>query len=331
MTHDAALNPRVRVDVLLDEGDRRTSFRDAAVAGLRATPKRIPSIWLYDERGSRLFDEITRLPEYYLTRTEREILEEHASEIASETRATTLVELGSGTSEKTRLLLDALTGAGTLRSFAPLDVSEEVLVTSAHEIADEYQEIGVHAIVGDFERHLSALEPGGRRLFAFLGSTLGNFEPEGRSRFLHALASSLEPEDALLLGLDLVKRPARLQSAYNDSAGLSERFQRNGLAHFDRELGSDFRRARLEYRAYWDVEREWVDIGFDSVDAQAVGVPALGIEVQLTKGERLRTQVSAKFRRERFETELADAGLGLTRWWTDANDDFSVALAALAR
>ena len=329
MTPDAPNpNPRVRVDVLLDEGERQAAFRDAAVYGLRETPKRVPSIWLYDERGSLLFDDITRLPEYYLTRRERRILDERAVDIASETRATTLVELGSGTSEKTRLLLDALAAAGTLGCFAPLDVSEEVLMASAGAIAEEYPEIEVQAIVGDFERHLSALPAGGRRLFAFLGSTLGNFEPEGRARFLHSVAASLEPEDGLLLGLDLVKQPARLEAAYNDSAGLSERFQRNGLAHFDRELGSGFARARLEYRAFWDVEREWIDIGFDSLRAQVVAVPELGIDVELAEGERLRTQVSAKFRRDRFEIELAEAGLELTRWWTDADGDFALLLAA---
>jgi L-histidine N-alpha-methyltransferase len=319
---------RVRVEVLLDDSDREAAFREAASSGLRATPKRIPSIWLYDERGSLLFDEITRLPEYYLTRTEREILDERASEIASETRSTTLVELGAGTSEKTRLLLDALVAAGTLRTFTPLDVSEEVLVASARAIAEEYPEIDVHAIVGDFERHLSALPAGGRRLFAFLGSTLGNVESEERARFLHAVAASLAAGDALVLGLDLVKEPARIESAYNDSAGLSEQFQRNGLAHFDRELGAGFSRARFEYRAFWDQEREWVDIGFDSLGPQVVQVPKLGIDVEFAVGERLRTQVSTKFRRERFETELADAGLKLARWWTDAKRDFAVALAA---
>ncbi len=205
-----------------------------------------------------------------------------------------------------------------------------MLVASANDIAREYPDIAVHAIVGDYERHLDALEPGGRRLFAFLGSTLGNFEEDGRRRFLRALAGSLMPEDALLLGLDLVKDPARIESAYNDGAGLSERFQRNGLAHLDRELGSDFSRARLEYRAFWDPEREWVDIGFDSADVQVVQVPALGIDVELADGERLRTQVSAKFRREPFETELADAGLAPTHWWTDADGDFALCLAAIA-
>jgi L-histidine N-alpha-methyltransferase len=328
MSHSAVPSSRVRIEKLLDPADRDAAFRDAALAGLDATPKRVPSIWLYDERGSLLFDEITRLPEYYLTRTERQILHDHAHEIARETRATTLVELGSGTSEKTRILLDALAAAGTLRTFAPLDVSEEVLVASAKAIAEEYPDIDVHAIVGDYERHLDALDSGAHRLFAFLGSTLGNFESDGRGRFLDALAASLKPADALLLGLDLVKEPTRLESAYNDGAGLSERFQRNGVAHLDRELRSDFSRARLEYRAFWDAEREWVDIGFDSAAAQVVTVPALGVDVELGEGERLRTQVSAKFRRKGFESELADAGLVLRRWWTDQSGGFALCLTA---
>ncbi len=203
-----------------------------------------------------------------------------------------------------------------------------MLVASAKAIAEEYPDIDVHAIVGDYERHLDALDSGGRRLFAFLGSTLGNFEPDGRRRFLDALSASLKPADALLLGLDLVKEPARLESAYNDSAGLSERFQRNGVAHLDRELRSDFSRARLEYRAFWDAEREWVDIGFDSTGGPGRPGAALGIDVELAEGERLRTQVSAKFRRKRFESELADAGLVLGRWWTDENGGFALCLTA---
>lgn len=203
-----------------------------------------------------------------------------------------------------------------------------MLVASADAIAREYPSLEVHAVVGDYERHLRALPEGGRRLVAFLGSTLGNFEDEGRARFLRAVATSLEPADALLLGLDLVKDPARIEAAYNDGAGLSERFQRNGLDHFDRELGSDFARAGFDYHAEWDAAREWVDIGFESVRAQVVQIPELGIDVELAEGERVRTQVSAKFRRDRFETELADAGLELVSWWTDSRGAFAVCLAA---
>ncbi|MDQ3672225.1 MAG: L-histidine N(alpha)-methyltransferase [Actinomycetota bacterium] len=319
---------RVCVDVLLDEEERRASLRQATLAGLNRTPKHIPPLWLYDERGSLLFDEITRLPEYYLTRTERALLEEHAAEMASITRAETVVELGSGTSEKTRLLLDALIAEGTLRRFVPLDVSEEVLVASAHEIAAEHPALEVHALVGDFERHLSAAPIGGRRLFAFLGSTIGGFEADDRERLLSVIAASLGSDDALLLGLDLVKDPTRLQAAYSDSAGASERFQRNGLAHLDRELGSDFSERPFDYRPRWDPEHERMDIGFTSVGSQVVRVPQLDIEVAFADGERLRTSVSAKFRRDSFDAELAVAGLELVRWWTDANGDFALTLAA---
>jgi L-histidine Nalpha-methyltransferase len=319
--------PRVRVDVVLDARERRAALRDATARGLQSDPKQIPLIWLYDERGSRYFDEITRLPEYYLTRSEREILVARADEIASLTGAETLVELGSGTSEKTRLLLDALAAAGSLRRYVPLDVSEEVLVASAHAVAEEYPEIEVHALVGDFECHLAAVPSGKRRLVAFLGSTIGNIAPAARERFLRDAAAVLGPGDALLLGLDLVKDPVRIEAAYNDAAGLSEKFVRNALMVLDRELASNFSSARLGYRATWDPEHEWVDIGFDSLCAQVVHVPGLGIDVELADGERLRVEVSSKFRRDRFEATLAETGLALSRWWTDTRDDFALCLA----
>ncbi|HXG75197.1 MAG TPA: L-histidine N(alpha)-methyltransferase [Gaiellaceae bacterium] len=330
MTDHTALAPRVRVEVLLDEDDRRAALHDATFWGLRATPKQVPSVWLYDERGSRIFDEITRLPEYYPTRREREILERRASEIARTTRAETLVELGSGTSEKTRLLLDALSAEGTLARFVPLDVSEEVLVASAYAVADEYPGIAVHAVVGDFERHLERVPADGRRLVAFLGSTIGNLVPAARARFLTEAAGALREGDRLLLGLDLVKDPARIEAAYDDAAGVSERFQRNALAHLDRELGSSFADAALAYRAAWDPVQEWMDIGFRSLREQAVAVPVLGIEVHFAQDELLRIEVSTKFRRERVERELAAAGLALERWWTDPAGDFAVALARSA-
>jgi L-histidine N-alpha-methyltransferase len=327
MADRTALAPRVRVEVLVDEDDRRAALRDATFWGLRDTPKQVPAIWLYDERGSRLFDEITRLPEYYLTRSEREILVARAGEIASFTLAETLIELGSGTSEKTRLLLDALRAEGSLRRFVPLDVSEEVLVASAYALAEEYPAIEVHAVVGDFERHLSAVPDGDRRLLAFLGSTMGNIATDARERFLHAVAASLGPGDTLLLGLDLVKDPARIEAAYNDSRGVTERFVRNALLVLDRELGSDFSLVRFDFTAFWDPENEWTDIGFNSVGAQVVRVPKLGIEVSFADGERLRVEVSSKFRRERAEAELAAAGLRLERWWTDRQGDFALCLA----
>src|SRR5262245_5648823 len=323
-----ATPPRIRIERLLDEADRTSALYDATFWSLRETPKALPAVWLYDERGSGLFEEITRLPEYYLTRAEREILLEHAAEIAAATAAATLVELGSGTSEKTTILLDALAAAETLERFVPVDVSEEVLRASAHAVSDRYPRIGVHAIVGDFERHLAAVPTGGRRLVAFLGSTIGNLQADGRARLLGRIASTLEPEDAFLLGVDLVKDPARLEAAYNDGAGVTESFVRNGLTAVNRELRASFDRRLLAFSAFWDAAHEWMDIGFHASRAHSVCVEELECVVPLAQGERLRLEVSAKFRRESIARELADAGLRLTAWWTDDRGDFALLLAS---
>jgi L-histidine N-alpha-methyltransferase len=322
--------PRVRVDVLLDDGDRRAALHDDTFWSLRETPKELPAVWLYDERGSQLFDEITRLPEYYLTHREREILTAHATEIAARTAARTLVELGSGTSDKTRLLLRALDAAGTLERFVPLDASEAILRTSAHALAAEYATLGVHAIVGDFERHLGAIPAGERRLVAFLGSTIGNLTPSRRARFLASVASILGPGDGFLLGVDLVKDPVRLAAAYNDSRGVTESFVRNGLEVANRELGAEFDQERLAFVARWDEESEWMDIGFRATVAHTVPVAELDVAVPLAAGEPLRLEISSKFRREGVEADLAAAGLELQEWWTDGAGDFAVLLARRA-
>ena len=328
---DIASAPRIRIDRLLDEDDRRSTLDDATFWSLRGRPRELPAVWLYDHRGSQLFDEITRLPEYYLTRAEREILFRQADEIAALTEARTLVELGSGTSEKTRLLLDALEAAGTLEQFVPLDVSEEVLRASAEGIAARYRTVGVHALVADFERHLAALPQGPSRLIAFLGSTIGNLDPERRSRLLRAIAAALAADDRFLLGVDLVKDPARLEAAYNDSRGVTETFVRNGLTAVNRELGADFDQERLEFVSRWDAEHEWMDIGFRAIEAHAVSIPGLEVELPLQLGEAVRFEISAKFRREGIERELASAGLSLDAWWTDRNGDFALLLASRSR
>ena len=320
--------PRIRVDVLLDNADRRAALYDATFWSLRSKPKELPAVWLYDERGSQLFDEITRLPEYYLTRSEHEILLARAAEIASRTGARTLAELGAGTSEKTELLLDALDGAGTLERFVPLDVSEEMLRASAHGIADRYPRTGVHAIVGDFERHLGALPAGESRLVAFLGSTIGNLDAERRAHLLATVAKTLAEGDAFLLGVDLVKDPARIEAAYNDAHGVTEAFVRNGLLAVNRELGADFDQDRLEFVARWNPVHEWMDIGFIAREPHVVTIAELEVEVPLTEGEPLRFEISAKFRREVLEREFAAAGLHLDAWWTDTAYDFALALAS---
>jgi L-histidine N-alpha-methyltransferase len=282
---------------------------------------------LYDERGSQLFEQITRLPEYYPTRREREILQAHAGRIARASQADTLLELGSGSSEKTRLLLDALQETGRLRRFIPFDVSEGFLRQSAEAVAREYLELEVHAVVGDFERHLGRLPGGGRRLVAFLGGTLGNLKPHQRARFLAELSAELEPGEGLLLGTDLLKEEARLFAAYNDSAGVTAAFNRNVLRVLNRELGADFEPEAFEHRAPFDAERGWVEMRLISSRPQSVWLEGLERRVDFERGEVLRTEVSCKFHPRQVEAELAEAGLRVAERWTDAAGDFALWLA----
>lgn len=322
----AVTEPRVRVDVLRDEADDRASLHDATFRGLHAALKELPPVWLYDERGSRLYEEITRLPEYYLPRREAEILRDRAAVIAKRTQARALVELGAGTAKNSRLLLDALAAEGTLERFVPLDVSEQTLRASAQAIAAAYPRVFVHAIVGDFERHLGALPRDPHRLIAFLGSTIGNLYPERREAFLGTLASLLGRDEAFLVGVDLVKEVARLESAYNDSRGVTETFVRNALTGVNRELGATFDQRRFDYEARWDPEHEWMDIGLRARQAHSVSIPRLELDLAFEEGERLRVEISSKFHRELFEREAARARLRVESWWTDPAGDFAMAL-----
>jgi L-histidine N-alpha-methyltransferase len=311
----------------LGPDDAAAALRADVLAGLTATPKSLPPRWFYDERGSELFDEITRLPEYYPTRAERAILTARAGEIAAASRADVLVELGSGTSEKTRLLLTALSGAGTLRRFVPFDVDPSVLRMAGAALTAEYPGLEVDGVVGDFTRHLGELPRTGRRMVAFLGSTIGNLEPAPRARFLAELAATLGPGDSLLLGTDLVKDPARLVRAYDDAAGLTAAFNRNVLAVLDRELKADFDPQAFDHVALWDPEREWIEMRLRSSADQAVTIAGLGLTVQFAAGEEMRTEISAKFRPGGLAGELTVAGLELLELWTDPSGDFALSLS----
>jgi len=322
----ALTQQEVRVDVLRDEAKSRPVLYDETFRGLHEEVKGLPAVWLYDARGSRLYDEITRLPEYYLPRREGEILRARAGEIAARTQARTLVELGAGSAKNIRLLLGALDTAGTLERFAPLDVSEETLRASAQAIAAAYPGVSVHAIVGDFERDLGALPGGDRRLIAFLGSTIGNLHPDQRARFLTNLGDVLARDDALLLGIDLVKDAKRLEAAYNDSGGVTEAFVRNALAAVNRELDATFDQRRFVYDARWDPEHEWMDIGLRARQAHTVRIHRLELDVAFEAGEALRVEISSKFRREQVELEAGQAGLSIESWWADRAGDFAVAL-----
>jgi L-histidine N-alpha-methyltransferase len=317
----------VQLTYHLGPDDVTAALRADALAGLTAKPKTLPPRWFYDECGSDLFDQITRLPEYYPTRTERAILEVRAGEIATASAADVLVELGSGTSEKTRLLLTALRAAGTLRRFVPFDVDPSVLRAAGAALTDEYPGLDVAGVVGDFTRHLGGLPRTGRRLVAFLGSTIGNLAPGPRAEFLAELAGSLRPGDSFLLGTDLVKDAGRLVRAYDDAGGVTAAFDRNVLAVLDRELKADFDLDAFDHVALWDAEHEWIEMRLRSRVEQVVSVGALDLEVPFAAGEELRTEISAKFRRERVEAELAAAGLAMTHWWTDPAGDFGVSLS----
>jgi L-histidine N-alpha-methyltransferase len=318
------------VDVHLQPEDLSAALRTDVREGLTSTPKELPPKYFYDDRGSRLFDEITRLPEYYPTRCEREILDRCAGRIAEASAADTLIELGSGTSEKTRLLLDAMVAGGRLQRFVPFDVSETTLRDAAADIGREYPTIDVHGVVGDFDHHLPLLPGGGRRLVAFLGGTIGNLTPSERKRFLAELVSGFEPGDGLLLGTDLVKDVGRLEAAYDDAAGVTAEFNRNVLHVVNANLDADFDPDRFQHVAFFDLDNEWIEMRLRSRATHAVTVSGCdGLQVTFEAGEEMRTEISAKFRRPGVESELAAVGLELTEWWTDSAGDFALSLSVL--
>jgi L-histidine N-alpha-methyltransferase len=320
------VNPTLTIDVHLAPDAKRTAIETDARTGLTADPKSLPPVWFYDETGSRLFDEITRLPEYYLTRAEKAILEAHADEILAATGADTMVELGSGTSEKTRLLLDAMSRSGALRRFIPFDVSEEVLCEASADISAAY-DVDVHAVVGDFHKHLGDIPNDGRRLVLFLGSTIGNFTPQGRKRFLTDLDSTMSFQDRLLLGTDLVKDPDVLVAAYDDAQGVTAAFNRNVLHVLNAELHADFDPDMFEHRAVWNAEEQWIEMRLRSRAAQVVHVADLDLDVAFEDGEHLLTEISSKFTPDRVESELWDAGFVVEKTWTNPEGEFQLTLA----
>ncbi|OMC05620.1 dimethylhistidine N-methyltransferase [Mycolicibacter heraklionensis] len=305
----------------------RSALREDVRNGLGQRPKSLPPKWFYDDVGSDLFDRITRLPEYYPTRAEAEILRAHSAEVAQLSGADTLVELGSGTSEKTRMLLDALQEVGALRRFIPFDVDAGVLETAGEAIARAYPGVRVDGVCGDFEHHLAQIPDGGRRLFVFLGSTIGNLTPGPRAEFLADLAAVMHDGDGLLLGTDLVKDTGRLVRAYDDAAGVTAAFNRNVLAVVNRELDADFDLDEFAHVARWNSAEQRIEMWLRAGRAQHVVIGELDLAVDFAAGEEMLTEVSCKFRPEQVADELAAAGLRLRRWWTDAAGDFGLSLA----
>ena len=325
-----ATTDRISVEVHLPPGGPLSGMAADVRAGLTRPFKELSPRYFYDEYGSQLFEDITELPEYYPTRCEREILETRSAEICEAANSpATLIELGSGSAAKTRVLLDAMLDAG-LETYCPVDISEEITRETAERIADEYDDIAIRGLVCDFELDLERIPVAAPRVIALLGGTIGNFEPQQRAGFLRRVSHLLGPEDRFLLGTDLVKDPATLEAAYNDSQGITAAFNKNVLAVLNRELDADFDLDAFEHVARWDPENLWIDIRLRSLTNQVVNVLALDMQAAFSAGEEMRTEISTKFARPGLEGIYTEAGLELTDWWTDADGLFALSLARRA-
>ena len=315
------------IDVHLSPDDVRRRMRADAIGGLQASAKSIPPVWFYDERGSQLFEQITTLPEYYPTRAERALLEAHAPAIAELSKADTLVELGAGSCEKTRVLLGALQQVGSLARYVPFDVSDEFLREAASTLSDEYEGLTVHLVIGDFSEHLTAIPTDGRRLVAFLGGTIGNFDPARRARFLFDLNCTMSSEDSLLLGTDLVKDRGPLVAAYDDAAGVTAQFNKNVLHVLNNQLGGDFDLDLFTHVAIWNEDEQWIEMRLRATEATDVTLREAGIAVHFDQGEDLLTEISAKFTPARVEEELSAAGFVVDAMWGAEEGEFLLTLA----
>ena len=327
MTGTTPTRDRVVVDVRLPPGGPLSGMAADVRAGLTCPFKELSPRYFYDERGSELFERITELPEYYPTRCERAILEQRSPEIVAEAGPCALIELGSGSAAKTRVLLDAMSDACCLDTYCPVDISEEITRDTANRIADEYDEVDVRGLVCDFELDLERMPIGGPRMIALLGGTIGNFAPQQRAGFLRRICNLLGPEDSFLLGTDLVKDRKTLEAAYDDSQGVTAEFNKNVLEVINRELEANFDLGLFEHHAYWDPENLWVDIRLRSMARQVVTVSALGLTVSFDAGEEMRTEISTKFARQGLEGIYAEAGLELAGWWTDPEGLYALSLA----
>jgi L-histidine Nalpha-methyltransferase len=322
---------RIAIDVHLPADGILAGMAEEVREGLSSPFKELPPKYFYDERGSRLFEAITDLPEYYPTRTERSILDQRAAAIVGAADARILIELGSGSARKTRCLLDAMRDSGRLEAYVPVDISEEVTRQAAAELVAGYPALRVHGVICDYETHLERIPREEGALIAFLGGTIGNFRPAPRRAFLARIATLMYPDDRFLLGTDLAKDRARLEAAYNDSAGVTAEFNKNVLRVLNRELGADFDPEAFEHVAFWDAENFWVDMRLRSLAEQVVEVRALDMRVPFARDEEMRTEISTKFTRERLERTYADAGLELVEWWTDPEEVYALSLARRAR
>jgi L-histidine N-alpha-methyltransferase len=322
-----AATAQIEIEVHLPEGGTLAGLAEDVREGLSCPFKELPPKYFYDERGSELFEAITELPEYYPTRAERAILDAEATAIVAAARPTTLIELGSGAASKTRRLLDAIDASGSLETYVPVDISEEITRRVADELVAEYEGLNVHGVICDYETHLERIPREEGALIAFLGGTIGNFRPGPRRSFLARIATLMYPGDRFLLGTDLVKDTATLEAAYNDSAGVTAEFNKNVLQVLNRELGANFDPEAFEHVAFFDTENEWIDIRLRSLSEQFIDLTELDMRTHFARNEEMRTEISTKFTRERLEASYADAGLELVEWWTDPDELYALSLA----
>jgi len=315
------------IDVHLSADEVRSQMRTDALQGLQGDEKSIPPVWFYDERGSRLFEEITQLPEYYPTRAERALLEAHATAIAELSKADTLVELGAGACDKTRVLLTALQETGMLSRYVPFDVSDDFVRSAVTALSREYDALDIHVVIGDFHQHLGEIPSEGRRMIAFLGGTIGNLDPAQRARFLFDLNCTMSSDDSLLLGTDLVKDPSRLVAAYDDAAGVTADFNRNVLRVLNEQLGGNFDPDNFRHVALWNEQQQWIEMRLRAEAAAEVSLADAGITVRFDEGEDLLTEISAKFTPERVARELSEAGFVVEEMWGAEDGEFLLSLA----
>jgi L-histidine Nalpha-methyltransferase len=308
------------------------ALRADAREGLTAAPKFIPSKWLYDAKGSELYEQITRTPEYYPFRVEGGILEGVADEIAAATRASSIIEFGSGSADKTDILLRALRRAGSLHAYISIDISESALLAAGSRLMDEYPGLSVRAVLGDFETQAEILAPHespAPRLVLFLGGSIGQLRPDQRAEFLQRIRGAFRPGDMLLLGVDLVKDPAKLTAAYNDSAGVSAAFSKNLLSVLNTNVGANFNLDAFDHVVTWQGEAECVEMWLQSRISQVVRLSEIDLSVEFAAGERLWMSMSAKFRQDGIRKELESAGFSLRRWWTDPHGQYALSLSDL--
>ena len=298
-------------------------------AGLSRAQKELPPKYFYDHRGSELFDEITRLPEYYPTRTERALLATRGREIVRQLGATTIVELGAGNADKTRLLLDAQRDVVSCPAYVPIDVSARFLAASAERLRAEYPTLHVIPVVGDIEDELHLPRLQRPAMFAFLGSTIGNFDHPQASALLNRVRNAMHCGDRLLLGADLRKDPRVIEAAYNDSRGVTAEFNRNMLRVLNRELDADFDISMFAHHAFYDRQLGRIEMHLVSVGAQRVCIPGAGT-FDFANGETVRTEISCKYDRPTIDHLLRDGGLTLDRWETDAASTYALVLARRA-